>query len=297
VAVKQGRWWELGSTPYEGGRIKAWRPHWSVLHKSSAEDISLYGSEKEKWAYNPLIHPFKWLHDPYYLEKLHYEDRPYPVASPAFTNVPLVGPLLAATIGRIVKPPVLKVVSPEMQRALSAQWVMQEARIAPSEGQDPGEIGEGGRLYTKEGRQEYDQAETRLDYGNWLRSKEIADFFSRTGFALPDRDSAAYDGALDYQDVEFKIIQQEGYDAHDFNLFDDRASVLWRKPYVDGAVRELTSGDDRSAEEMRRSIEQLMVAAKDKNADVRATVHASPGNHANVRVHVDVDQTRSLHPA
>jgi hypothetical protein len=106
VAVKQGRWWELGSTPYEGGRIKAWRPHWSVLHKSRAEDISLYGSEGEKWAHNPLLHPIKYLHDPYYLEKLHYEDRPYPVASPAFTNVPLFGPLLAATIGRIVKPPV-----------------------------------------------------------------------------------------------------------------------------------------------------------------------------------------------
>ena len=45
---------------------------------------------------------------------------------------------------------------------------------------------------------------------------------------------------LDYQDVKLKIVQQEGYDAHDFNLFDDRSSVLWRKPYIDGAVRELT---------------------------------------------------------
>jgi hypothetical protein len=85
--------------------------------------------------------------------------------------------------------------------------------------------------------------------------------------------------------------------TRDFNIFDDRASVLWRKPYVDGTVRELTSGDDRSAEELRRSVEQLMIAAKDKNADVRTTVHASPGNHANVRVHVDVDQTRCLRPA
>jgi hypothetical protein len=29
-----------------------------------------------------------------------------PVSSPAFTNVPLIGPILAATIGRLVKPPV-----------------------------------------------------------------------------------------------------------------------------------------------------------------------------------------------
>jgi hypothetical protein len=55
-------------------------------------------------------------------------------------------------------------------------------------------------------------------------------------------DAPAYSPDLDYQDVKLKIVQQEGYDAHDFNLFDDRSSQLWRKPYVDGAVRELTSG-------------------------------------------------------
>jgi len=86
VPVRGGRWWELGSTPFEGGRIKAWRPHWSVLHKAHSEEASLYGSEKEKWAHNPILHPLKWLKDPYYLEKLHYEDRPYPVASPALTR-------------------------------------------------------------------------------------------------------------------------------------------------------------------------------------------------------------------
>ena len=68
--------------------------------------ILIYGSESEKWKHNPLIHHIRWLREPYYLEKLHYQDRPYPVASPAFSDVPLVGPLLAATIGKLVKPPV-----------------------------------------------------------------------------------------------------------------------------------------------------------------------------------------------
>jgi hypothetical protein len=124
--------------------------------------------------------------------------------------------------------------------------------------------------------------------------KEISDFFSRTGFALPGRDSAAYDEALDYQDVQLKIIQQEGYDAHDFNLFDDRAALLWRKPYVDGAVRELTSGEDRSPEELRRTVEQLMLAANNRNPDVRALVHAGRTDRTNVHVTADVDQTEAL---
>ena len=50
---------------------------------------------------------------------------------------------------------------------------------------------------------------------------------------------------LDPEDVKVKIVENEGYDMHDFGIFDDRAATLWRKPYVDGAVRELTSGNDK----------------------------------------------------
>jgi hypothetical protein len=106
VPIRQGRWWLPGSTPLSGTRITAWQPHQSVLMKSHAREISLYGSEEEAWKHNPLLHPLRWLKDPYFLERLHEKDRPYPITSPAFSNVPLVGPLLASTIGKLVKPPV-----------------------------------------------------------------------------------------------------------------------------------------------------------------------------------------------
>ncbi len=54
--IRAGRWWEVGSTSFEGARIKEWRPHWSILHKSHAEDAALYGSEEEKWKHNPILH-------------------------------------------------------------------------------------------------------------------------------------------------------------------------------------------------------------------------------------------------
>lgn len=57
VPIRAGRWWEVGSTAFEGSRIKEWRPHWSVLHKSRTEDAALYGSEAEKWKHNPILHP------------------------------------------------------------------------------------------------------------------------------------------------------------------------------------------------------------------------------------------------
>ena len=115
------------------------------------------------------------------------------------------------------------------------------------------------------------------------------------GFAMPDDDgSAALDDNLDYQDVKLKIVQQEGYDAHDFNLFDDRASQLWRKPYVEGAVEELTSGDNRSAEQLRVAVEQMMLAAGNQNPDVRMTGSAAPRSGATVKVDAQIDNEEDV---
>jgi hypothetical protein len=107
-------------------------------------------------------------------------------------------------------------------------------------------------------------------------------------------DSPAYSPDLDYQDVKLKIVQQEGYDAHDFNLFDDRSSQLWRKPYVDGAVRELTSGDSRSQEQMRQAIEQMMLASGTTNPDVRHTSRKAHRARGRVNVEVDIDREQDL---
>ena len=87
----------------------------------------------------------------------------------------------------------------------------------------------------------------------------------------------------------------EGYDAHDFNIFDDRASLLWRKPYVDGAVRELTAGNNgRSVEQLRRSVEQLMLAAGNHNPNVRAVQNPAQRSRSNIRVDADIDQSAAL---
>ena len=112
---------------------------------------------------------------------------------------------------------------------------------------------------------------------------------------MPDDDgSAALDDNLDYQDVKLKIVQQEGYDAHDFNLFDDRASQLWRKPYVDGAVQELTSNDNRSSEQLRVAVEQLMLAAGNQNPDVRLTGSAAPKSVATVKVDAEIENEEDV---
>jgi len=133
----------------------------------------------------------------------------------------------------------------QVRAILRAQWVKQDAEIAQAEGRKIPQLGEGGRLYTDQGLQAWKAAKTQLGYGDFIRSQEIAEFFHQNKLKLPGEDSAVWSSDVDYEDVKLKIIQQEGLDMHDFNIFDDRAALLWRKPWTDGMARELTSGDNR----------------------------------------------------
>lgn len=63
---------------------------------------------------------------------------------------------------------------------------------------------------------------------------------------------------------------------------------------MDGAVRELTSGEDRSPEQLRQAVERMMLAAGDTRPDVRTAIHAGRSNHTNVKVLADINQTDDL---
>jgi very-short-patch-repair endonuclease len=170
---------------------------------------------------------------------------------------------------------ILEYVSSQTAEALQAQWVKQKAFIETAEGNTPAPIQENGRQITKEGMAEYKSSGSKLDYGDYIRSREIAQTFTDGQYQIPDIDSPLWSENIDYEDVKLKIIQNEGYDAKDFNIFDDRANVLWRKPYIDGAVRELTGGDRKSLDQNRRMIENILLAAKNRNPEVSITSNAS----------------------
>jgi hypothetical protein len=180
---------------------------------------------------------------------------------------------------------ILDSVAPETARALQAQWVARDASILRAEGKRMPPIGEEGRLYTREDVSEYEKAHTDLTYGAFIRSQEIANFFARTGWAMPEGGSDAYNPAIDYEDLKVKMLMQEGYNLHDFNLYDDRANTIWRKPYLDGAIRELTTGDtNRSVENIRRTVEKIMLDSQGGNPKIVATGNpsASPINKVKI---------------
>lgn len=109
VAVRKGRWWEFGrSTGYEGGRIDYYRPHFMHRLRTRAYQKGLYGSEEEKWEYDPMMNPLKALFGTdewkYHYERKHQYDRPAPLTGTYGEDVPFIGPLVAATFGKLFKP-------------------------------------------------------------------------------------------------------------------------------------------------------------------------------------------------
>lgn len=101
VAIKKGRWWEFGMTPFEGSKTMYYRPNWYNRLLSQSKRKSLYGEED----ISPLGKLARGLVDPYWEEKMHYEDRPYPVAGPNGEGLGILGTLYERTIGQIIKPP------------------------------------------------------------------------------------------------------------------------------------------------------------------------------------------------
>lgn len=133
VPVHADRWWVLGRHPFGGSRIKYWKKHWFAEMMSDYKDKAIYGSRKEAWRGSWLPVPENWfllknIYDPYYVENLHYHDRPYPTTAPLFEDVPLVGPLAGATVGRIFKPTMYRHV-----QAPGAQGAPRDALLGQAE--------------------------------------------------------------------------------------------------------------------------------------------------------------------
>lgn len=108
VPMMKSPTWLLGGTPWEGTKVQGFTPNWYVRAKSRwKETDTLYSSTFRKLIHEPI--PLLGFNigdiiDPYFMERLHYFDRPYPKTGEFGSEIPIIGKLVAPTIGRIIKP-------------------------------------------------------------------------------------------------------------------------------------------------------------------------------------------------
>jgi hypothetical protein len=119
VPVKQGRYWPLGVTPFEGGKTMYYRPsYYRRLASGSTYTSDAFGSPLERFAYGYDFSPLRPF-DPYRFEREHYFDRPYPVTGEYFSgSFGPITPLLNMTVGKVLKPQV-KMHDQEVKQSLS----------------------------------------------------------------------------------------------------------------------------------------------------------------------------------
>lgn len=107
VPVRRSRWWSFGRRLFKGQRPEYFIPHWTVRARTRAAQEALFAGDEEA---GPIFRALKQtpllqdIVDPYYFERLHYEDRPYPITGPSDLGLGLIDPLYKATIGKILKP-------------------------------------------------------------------------------------------------------------------------------------------------------------------------------------------------
>jgi hypothetical protein len=105
VKVKKSRFWEAGGTPFGGMEGGAYfRPHAYALMMNRVREKGIWGDDEDK--ISPIGKFFR-KNFTYDLEMMHYYDRPYPISSAAFADVPVIGGILSSLVGQFIKPPKL----------------------------------------------------------------------------------------------------------------------------------------------------------------------------------------------
>lgn len=105
--VKEGVSFLTPQCLVHNSKVQYHRAHRAVLMQSDAEDNAIYGSKEEKIAYDPILHPLKALFDDefkYHRDMRLSEVSPSPLSSRMFADVPLLGDVMASTIGEFIKP-------------------------------------------------------------------------------------------------------------------------------------------------------------------------------------------------
>jgi len=112
VPYKSNAGWILSKGNILGDRIYGFGPSWYARLRSQWKyTANVYGNKLESLIFKPWpalgFNPIGTLVDPFHYERKHYYTRPYPLATPAFEDIPIAGPLVAASAGKFLKPSLL----------------------------------------------------------------------------------------------------------------------------------------------------------------------------------------------
>ncbi len=211
VPVYANRWWMGGGGPWEGGKIKYFRPSTVALLKNDIETVSMFGDSETARSVNPFLHPFDYLRDPYRAEKLTDDDRPYPIWGMDVSTASFIGKAYERTIGQIIKPDKL---NPAFEAALNSGRIKENddgsySYVTEVTAGDASLIAEGKMLPPPSARDD-----SNIEAAKWSYDA-LKDFIGIKGFVL-DQLESGFGADLDtLGDVQLAKSGQMSNDARE----------------------------------------------------------------------------------
>jgi hypothetical protein len=101
VEVRKSRYWEAGGTPFGGGDTSYFRPNYYQLTMNRVRERGIWGDNEDSISPIGKFYKKNFTYD---LETANYWDRPYPISSQAFSDIPVIGSILGGSIGNLIKP-------------------------------------------------------------------------------------------------------------------------------------------------------------------------------------------------
>ena len=133
-----------------------------------------------------------------------------------------------------------------------------------------------------------------------LKGESYPDWFRRTraipsrlaGQALPGADFVGYHPGVDLEDIKLKLVQNLGFDMHDFNLWPSNQMNLARRPFInDQAIEELSPDNNMGPNEIRSRIRDLLSEFNVEDASISIAMY--PSDEPGYNVNLDVSEDRS----
>ena len=119
----------------------------------------------------------------------------------------------------------------------------------------------------------------------YLRDRNLEGYFeSESPWGAPGNDWVGWDPSVTTDDIKLRVIQSEGADHHDFDIWEDQVAEARRKPYLEAGAQEVLYSDSRHEAEIR----DILSAQKMQNSNVEIV----PDSSGRVRIQVDISEDR-----
>jgi len=124
-------------------------------------------------------------------------------------------------------------------------------------------------------------------FPDYIRAKRLESYFDESPFDAPKADWIGYHPGVAMDDVKLKVVQAQGLDYHDFDLWENDERMAARKPYLDEAANDLMSPSI-----MREDILQSLTALRlnDLNVEIVPTT----GDQTRITLDVGTNRRKEL---